>query len=92
MPTFHMEVEATMALVQHIRQTCRSFENQYSQLSGEVNSSIGSSWISPTATEFQKSFQECSTDVRKVTEQLETLAMRLQNEISEWEQTASKLA
>lgn len=92
MSILHMDVEANRALVKQIRNTTQTCEQQFSQLFITVNSTIGSSWISPTATEFENSFQECSMDFRRVLENLEALSMRLQNEISEWEQAASKLS
>ena len=89
MPSLHMEVEANRGLVQQIRKTVHSIEEEFSGLSNQVNSSIGITWISPSATEFGSSFNQCSMSVRYVLEELESLATRLQNEIAEWEQIQS---
>lgn len=86
-----MDVDSLNSLVLHIRQTGRDFEQKYSQLSNEVDSSIGSSWVSPSATEFQRNFQGCSKDVRKVLDELEALAMKMQIEIADYEQCAFNL-
>lgn len=91
MPTIHMEVEPNRSLVNNIRNTSATIQGSFSSLSNQVHSTVGSSWVAPSATEFLESFQEVSLIVREALNKMEVLSAKLQNEILEWEQTAAKL-
>jgi uncharacterized protein YukE len=71
--------------------TKSSIEEQVNALSNTVSSTVGSAWIAPSATEFQSAYQEWSTAVKQMLEQLAALQQRLNAEISEFEAAASKL-
>ena len=84
MANLHMDVDATHALVAEIRSTSQQFQQQFASLSTRVDSTIGTTWIAPGAIVFQDEFRQCSIRVREVIEQMESLALRLQQETAEW--------
>jgi len=91
MATIHMEVESCRNTSTTMTNTKASIEEQVNALSNTVNSTVGSAWIAPSANEFQSAYQEWSTTVRQLLEQLASLHQRLNAEIAEFETTASRL-
>jgi WXG100 family type VII secretion target len=91
MTTLHMEVETA-------RGTQSSMANTYQQLTSlmsSMNSQIQNLqpvWQGNSATEFFGLFDQWKSATNAKLEELNTMATRLQTEIGEWEQMASKLA
>ena len=92
MATIHMEVESCRTTASAIGNTKSALEEQVNTLANTVNSTVGSAWIAPSATEFQNAYQEWANTMKQLMEQLASLQQRLNAEIAEFEQTASKLA
>lgn len=91
MPTLHMDVEIC-------RSTQSTMVSQHQQLvqalqtiTSSVNQTVGSAWIGQSATEFQQQFEQLRSALTQQLDQLQALATTLANEISQWEQMASRL-
>ncbi len=90
--TIHMDVESCRSTAT-VMGTCKStLDEQVANLGNTVNGTVGSTWIAPSATEFQSAFQEWATAMKQISEQLAALKQRFEAEIAEFEQAASKLA
>lgn len=92
MATIHMEVESCRNTSTALGNAKSSMEEQVNTLTNTVSGTVGSAWIAPSANEFQSAYQEWSNAMKQLMEQLATLQQRLNSEITEFEQTASKLA
>lgn len=92
MATIHMDVESCQSTANAIANAKSSMEEQVNSLGGIISSTVGSAWIAPSANEFQSAYQEWSSAMKQLMEQLASLQQRLTSEIAEFEQTASKLA
>lgn len=91
MATIHMDVEAVNGVVNTINSAKETVTQQVSSLDSNVDSMVGSTWIAPSATQFQSTYKEWATQMRNMMEQLENLNARLRAEIAEFEQAASNL-
>jgi len=92
MATIHMEVESCRNTSTALGNAKASMEEQINTLTSTVSSTVGSAWIAPSANEFQSAYQEWANSMKQIMEQLATLQQRLNAEITEFEQTAAKLA
>ncbi len=92
MPDLKMTVESVQATQQSILTTKDQLNTQVSNLSNAVNNMVGSTWIAPSATQFQQSYQDWVAAMNTKLEELGALGTRLQNEINQWQETASQLA
>lgn len=90
MPTLHIDVEVSRNVVSQMRKTCDSLHTEVASLSNCMQSYIGSSWISPAASQFSNEFNEWSQVLRIKINELEELSERLEREIAEWEATAQQ--
>jgi uncharacterized protein YukE len=82
-----MDIEVSHSIVRQINNSCDILHDQLVALSQSVQPFVGSSWISPAATQFSNDFTQWSQSQRQLIEQLQLLAQRLEMEISEWEAT-----
>lgn len=91
MATLHMEVETA-------RSTYNSMNNTYQQLTSLMQSMTSSvnglqpAWMGNSATEFFGLYDQWRGSTTQLLDQLNQMQARLQSEINEWEQMASKLA
>ncbi len=91
MTTLHMEVETA-------RSTQNSMNNTYQQMNSTVQSmtnavnGLQSAWMGNSATEFFGLYDQWRSGMTQLLEQLNQMQTKLQAEIAEWEQMASKLA
>ena len=91
MATLHMEVETA-------RSTYNSMNNTYQQLTSLMQSMTSSvnglqpAWMGNSATEFFGLYDQWLGSTTQLLDQLNQMQARLQSEINEWEQMASKLA
>ena len=92
MATIHMDVESARNVSTSIGNSQAMLSDTVLNLHSKINGLVGSAWIAPSANEFQSEYQEWATAMRQLLEQLATLQQRLNMEIAEFEQTASKLA
>ncbi len=92
MATIHMDVESCRSTATAIGNAKSALEEQINSLANTVSSTVGSAWVAPSATEFQNVYQEWANTMKQLTEQLATLQQRLNTEIVDFEEAASKLA
>jgi len=91
MTTLHMEVETA-------RSTQSSMVNTYQQLQSLLQSMTSSvtglqpAWMGNSATEFFGLYDQWKSSMNTTLDNLNTMNTKLQAEINEWEQMASKLA
>ncbi len=91
MTTLHMEVETA-------RSTQTTMVNTYQQLTSLLQSMTNAvnglqpAWMGNSATEFFSMYDQWRSNMNTVLENLNQMASKLQAEINEWEQMASKLA
>lgn len=91
MATLHMEVETA----RNTNAVLQSSTKELLDLIIKINSNtaqLQSAWIGNSATEFFGEVDRWTTTARQLNEELSVLATRLANEVSEWENMASKLA
>lgn len=91
MATIHMEVDSCRSTAAAIGNTKATLEEQVNSLAQNINGVVGSAWIAPSASEFQSAYQEWSGTMKSLLEQLASLQSRLNAEIADFEQAASKL-
>ncbi len=91
MPTLHMDVEVCRGTQQKILQQQSQMVQVLGQVTNAVNSTVGSAWIGQSATEFQGQYEQLRSSLTTQLEQLNQLAQRLAQEITQWEAAASKM-
>ena len=91
MPTLHMEVEACRSTHSNMVNQRTQIEQTLTAITQAVNSTVGSAWIGQSATEFQQQYDQLRTAIISQLDQLNTLNSNLANEISQWEQVASRM-
>ena len=91
MATLHMEVETARSTHSSIVSTHQQLVSLLQSMTSSVNG-MQPAWMGNSATEFFGEYDQWRTNTTNILEQLNTLATRLQNEINEWEQMASRLA
>lgn len=92
MATISMNVESCRNLNSNINSTREALNQQVESLAGSVNGLVGADWIAPSAVQFQEAFQQWSTTMRQMFDQLNELNNRLNAEIADFEDAASRLA
>lgn len=92
MATLHMDVESVNGVVNTINSAKETIAQQIQTLNGNVDGMVGSTWIAPSANQFQSTYKEWASMMNNMVEQLETLNNRLKAEIADFEQAASTLA
>lgn len=91
MTTLHMEIETA-------RNTQTTMANTYQQLTSLLQSmtsavnNLQPAWMGNSATEFFSLYEQWRSGMNTTLENLNQMASKLQAEINEWEQMASKLA
>lgn len=91
MATIKMNVDSCRNLVSTINGAKAAIDDQITSLSGTVNGVVPADWESSSANQFQSAFQEWTTAMKQLSEQLEALNQRLASEISEFEAAAATL-
>ncbi len=91
MTTLHMEVETARGAQSNMTNTYQQLTSLIQSMTSTVNG-LQSAWMGNSATEFLGAYDQWRSSMNTALENLNTMASRLQNEINEWEQMASKLA
>lgn len=87
-----MDTDATNGMLNKSKSSCTNIRELAVNALNQCNNTVGSSFISPGATEFQTLMQEWKQKVDALCNEWETLDNRLSREIAEWVEMASKLA
>lgn len=91
MATLHMEVETARSTQSNMANTYQQLTSLLQSMTSTVNA-LQPAWMGASATEFFQLYNEWRNSMNTALESLNGMATRLQNEINEWEQVASKLA
>jgi WXG100 family type VII secretion target len=91
MATLHMEVETARNAQSNMANTYQQLTSLLQSMTSTVNG-LQPAWMGNSATEFFGLYDQWKSNMNSTLENLNTMASRLQNEINEWEQMASKLA
>jgi WXG100 family type VII secretion target len=91
MATLHMEVETARGAQSSMTNTYQQLTSLMQSMNSQVTG-LQPSWMGNSATEFFGLYDQWKTSTNSKLEELNQMATRLQNEINEWEQMASKLA
>lgn len=91
MATLHMDVDTCESTQRNMVSQHDQMKSAIDNLTTSVNSTVGSAWMGNSATEFQSLYDDLQRRVNMNVQELEQLAVRLQNEITEWVNAAQKL-
>lgn len=92
MATLHFDTDAGRMTAQTIVASKTNIEAELQNLRSRVNSMVGAEWISPAANQFQGEFETWTSQLVQTLQALETLKLRLDQEIVEWETAAQGIA
>ena len=92
MATLHFDTEAGKMTAQTIIASKGNIETELQNLRNRVNGMVGAEWIAPAATTFQGEFETWAGQLTQTLQALETLKVRLDQEIVEWETAAQGFA
>lgn len=91
MATLHMETETARSTQTTLTNTHQQLTSMLQSMTSSVNS-LQPAWVGNSATEFYGTYDQWRSQMNTLLDQLSALSTRLQNEITEWESMASKLA
>lgn len=91
MTTLHMEVETVRNAQTNMVNTYQQLTSLLQSMTNTVNGLQGA-WMGNSATEFLGLYDQWRSNMNTTLENLNQMASKLQAEINEWEQMASKLA
>jgi WXG100 family type VII secretion target len=91
MATLHFDTDAGRMTAQTLTASKSNIETELNNLRNRVSSMVGSEWISPAANQFQSEFETWSGQLTQTLQSLESLRIRLDQEIVEWEAAAQAL-
>lgn len=91
MATLHMEVETARKTNAVMEQAVKEFIDLIIRIRSS-NSELQVAWMGNSATEYFSEVEQWATNANQTMEILNILTTRLSNEVSEWEQMASKLS
>jgi len=91
MATLHMEVETARSAQSNMANTYQQLTSLLQSMTSTVNG-LQPAWMGNSATEFFGLYDQWRSGMNTTLENLNTMATKLQAEINEWEQIASKLA
>lgn len=92
MATLHFDTDAGRMTAQTITTSKSNIETELQNLRNRMRSMVGSEWIAPAATTFQGEFEAWAGQLTQTLQALETLKLRLDQEIVEWETAAQGFA
>ena len=90
MTTLHMDVETARSAQSNMTNTHQQLTGLLQSMSSTVNG-LQPAWMGNSATEFLGVYDQWKSSMNSLLDNLNTLSSRLQNEINEWDQMASKL-
>jgi len=91
MATLLMDVETVQSAQAKMVQDKASMLEQLNSLTSQINQVVGSAWQGNSAVEFQQQYDTLRGQITQQFDALEQLAQALQNEITQWQDTASRM-
>jgi WXG100 family type VII secretion target len=90
MTTLHMETDVARSTQQALSTKQQSISSDLSTITGSV-SNLRSNWQGNSASQFFQEYEQWNSAMGKMLEELLKMSTRLQAEVDQWEQTASRL-
>jgi WXG100 family type VII secretion target len=90
MATLHMDVETARSAQSNMTNTHQQLTSLLGSMTSTVNG-LQSAWMGNSSTEFLGLYDQWKSQMNTMLDNLNTMSSRLQTEINEWEQMASKL-
>lgn len=91
MATLLMDVESVQAAQAKMLQEKQAMLAEINSLTAQVNQVVGSAWSGNAANEFQQTYESLRSQINQQLEALEQLALALQGEIAQWQETAARM-
>jgi WXG100 family type VII secretion target len=91
MATLHMDVETARSAQSNMTNTHQQLTSLLQTMTSTVNG-LQPAWMGNSATEFLGLYDQWKSSMNTLLDNLNSMSTRLQTEINEWEQMASKLA
>lgn len=86
-----MDVEQVQATQQKIVSEKETMLNELNTLTNQISSTVGSSWVGNSATEFQQAYEQLRNQINQQLTALGDLGTALQSEIAQWQDMASRM-
>lgn len=84
MATMHMDEEVVRSTQAKMVSQKEAMLNELTALTSQINQTVGTAWISGSASEFQQSYDTLRGQISQQLEALGQMAQALQNEINQW--------
>ncbi len=84
MTTMHMDEEVVRSTQAKMVSQKEAMLNELTALTSQINQTVGTAWISGSASEFQQSYDTLRGQITQQLEALGQMAQALQNEINQW--------
>jgi uncharacterized protein YukE len=91
MATLLMEVDTVQATQAKMVQNKETMLSELTALTSQINQTVGTAWQGNSATEFQQQYDALRNQITQQLDALEQMAQALQNEITQWNETASRM-
>ncbi len=91
MATLLMDVDTVQAAQAKMLQNKETMLSELTALTSQINQTVGTAWQGNSATEFQQQYDALRNQITQQLDALEQLAQALQNEITQWNETASRM-
>jgi uncharacterized protein YukE len=86
-----MDVDTVQAAQAKMLQNKETMLSELTALTSQINQTVGTAWQGNSATEFQQQYDALRNQITQQLDALEQLAQALQNEITQWNETASRM-
>lgn len=91
MATLHMEVETASSVQKVMKNSRGQLQYMLQSLTSSVNE-LPSAWMGNSATEFLNEYEQWKDNMLQSLDELDQMAKKLDIEIEDWKNQASKLA
>ena len=89
MATLHMDPDAVRGCSSTMRSSADQIQTTINNVKSNADSVVGSAWQGGSALQFQGELQALNAKIVNAVQEVQQLAARLDQEVAQWEQTAS---
>lgn len=91
MATLLMDVDTVQAAQAKMLQNKETMLSELTTLTSQISQTVGTAWQGNSATEFQQQYDALRNQITQQLDAMEQMAQALQNEITQWNETASRM-
>lgn len=91
MAVIHMNVESVREVQSQMKTKHQELSSNLSNLTSQINQTIGNEWTGPASAEFEQTYQELYAQFKQQLEVLEGLIQELDYEIIQWEEITARI-